>query len=358
MVGHLTPSANPTGIRPVEETSPQIHLEQRDEGGRPLPRSMAGQPRRAQRKSWFVLLLAVGLLQAPILAQAMVVDVGTPLEEGIETNFGGRSLLVEELTTTWCVSCAEIDPYLVGVADSHGSRIALMAYHPNDGQDAFAPEAAQHRIERLRANNADLPGTPTFMVEGGFYRTGTDAWVDVQRDILDEEVTRQTYTKLKFTIQQQGTMITASISGFEGHASNGSQLTFLLLEHGKEVPKDTINPGEATRDRVVIGTSECLIANNSVTTTLGLVEATASTGCTSDFSIQFEALDSFSVVLIHEQAYNSLEQREDLGSFGALEFAYRGRSVDDAWNPVWIVLATAVATGLLIFQKRETKDDK
>jgi hypothetical protein len=153
-------------------------------------------------------------------------------------------------------------------------------------------------------------------------------------------------------------MITASISGFEGHASNGSQLTFLLLEHGKAVPKDTINPGEATRDRVVIGTSECLIANNSVTTTLGLVEATASTACTSDFSIQFEALDSFSVVLIHEQAFSSLEQREDLGSFGALEFAYRGRSVDDAWNPVWIVLATAVATGLLIFQKRETKDGK
>ena len=98
----MTPSANPTGIRPVEETSPQIHLEQRDEGGRPLPRSMAGQPRRAQRKSWFVLLLAVGLLQAPILAQAMVVDVGTPLEEGIETNFGkylGKMDIISSLAT-------------------------------------------------------------------------------------------------------------------------------------------------------------------------------------------------------------------------------------------------------------------
>ena len=84
-----------------------------------------------------VLLLAVGLLQAPIFAQAVVVDLGTSLEEGIETNLGGRSLIVEELTTTWCVSCAEIDPYLMNVADAHASRIALLAYHPDDGVDAF-----------------------------------------------------------------------------------------------------------------------------------------------------------------------------------------------------------------------------
>ena len=43
---------------------------------------------------------------------------------------GGQSLLVEELTATWCSSCTEIDPYLHQVADSHGSRISIVSYHP------------------------------------------------------------------------------------------------------------------------------------------------------------------------------------------------------------------------------------
>jgi thiol-disulfide isomerase/thioredoxin len=136
---------------------------------------MAEQRKQPTRQGGlWVLLLAVALLQTPVMAQALVVDPSTSLESGIETKLRGQSLLIEELTTTWCTSCAEIDPYLVGVADAHGSRITMVAYHPNDGEDAFAPEAAQHRIERLRSVNPDLPGTPTFMVEGGAYRTGTD----------------------------------------------------------------------------------------------------------------------------------------------------------------------------------------
>ena len=128
------------------------------------------------------------------------------------------------------------------------SRIAMVAYHPNDGEDAFAPEAAQHRIERLRSVNPDLPGTPTFIVEGGAYRTGTDAWGDVQGDILDEEVLRQDHTKLQLSVQREGDVITASLVTFEGRSLNASQLTFLVLEHGKSVPEEAINPGKAYRE--------------------------------------------------------------------------------------------------------------
>ena len=112
---------NPGCFRPVQETSPQNPGEQRDEGGRPRRQAMAEQPRQPPRQGGlWVLLLAVALLQTPVMAQALVVDPSTSLESGIETNLRGQSLLIEELTATWCTSCAEIDPYLVGVADAHG----------------------------------------------------------------------------------------------------------------------------------------------------------------------------------------------------------------------------------------------
>ena len=325
--------------------------EARDEGGPHPPRSMAGVKVSGVRPSgWFVLLLTVGLLQAPILAQAIVVQPSTSLADGIDTEMGGRSLLVEELTTTWCKSCAEIDPYLMGVADAHGSRIALAAYHPNDGEDAFSPPAAEHRIDRLRSVNPDLPGTPSFLVEGRAYHTGTDAWVDVQRDILDEEVNRQTFTQLQFSVKSQGETITATLLNFNGHGMNTSQLTFMVLEHGKAVPKNS--PGEATRDRVVIATAECEVGAGQVTTSINLIAARAPTDCLTDFTIEFTALASFSVILLHENTAGSITTNQDLGTYGAVEFAFRDRDEAEAWSPAWVVLGGAAVIGLLVFRKK------
>ena len=99
--------------------------------------------------AFFALLILVfsGLASNP--AMAVVIDPSNGLDEAEITEKMGRTLLIEEVTTTWCPTCADIDPYLKGVADAHGSRIAMVAYHPTDGEDAFQPEAAQHGIERL-----------------------------------------------------------------------------------------------------------------------------------------------------------------------------------------------------------------
>ena len=79
----------------------------------------------------YVAVLLVGLL-CSFSGQGLVVDQEETFEEAVSTSGGGRSLLVEEITATWCPTCAEIDPELVQVADSHGSRIAMVALHPTD----------------------------------------------------------------------------------------------------------------------------------------------------------------------------------------------------------------------------------
>ena len=100
-------------------------------------------------------------------AQAMVVELTTTFEEPVSVH-GGRTMMVEEITATWCPSCAEIDPQLEQVADSHGSRVALVALHPSDGEDAFQPEASQYRIDRLRRSNSEAgTSTPPFSLREG-----------------------------------------------------------------------------------------------------------------------------------------------------------------------------------------------
>jgi len=111
------------------------------------------------------LCVAVAFMVATLSVQATVVNLSTSFEQPVATEGGGRTLLVEEITATWCPSCAEIDPELLQVADSHGSRIALVALHPSDGEDAFQPAAAQPRIERLNLSNpGGAQSTPTIVV--------------------------------------------------------------------------------------------------------------------------------------------------------------------------------------------------
>ena len=123
--------------------------------------------------AFFALLILVfsGLASNP--AMAVVIDPSNGLDEVEITEKMGRTLLIEEVTTT-SVRRADIDPYLKGVADAHGSRIAMVAYHPTDGEDAFQPEAAQHRIERLELN-MEIRSHHHIFVEGMNPRTGVDA---------------------------------------------------------------------------------------------------------------------------------------------------------------------------------------
>ena len=310
--------------------------------------------------AFFALLMLVCSSLTSIPAMAVVIDPSNGLDEVEITEKMGRTLLIEEVTTTWCPTCADIDPYLKGVADAHGSRIAMVAYHPTDGEDAFQPEAAQHRIERLGIEHGNSLSSPTFFVEGMNPRTGIDAWSDVQRDILNAETGRQDTSTLQFEVVRNGTEITAKVLSFDSPEMNlsGTQLTFLVLEHDKEVPEDSINPGGKTRDRVLVATSECTIENSSIDVNIGLHEASVSQSCDVDFSITFEQMEQFSIILVHE---NTLEQIHDkdasLGTYGSVEFAYRTReSNEQSWPLLSGMIALAFTGGIWAILPR--KDQK
>ena len=161
---------------------------------------------------------------------------------------GGRTILVEEITATWCQSCTEIDPYLEEVSQSHGSRIALIALHPNDGVDVFSSEASEARIDRLALSHDNYTGTPSFSVNGLYYQEGPQSWPMVQREILDEETKRSDYQEISVDIQETGNFIQLNIATSE--ITVDQQITVMLLAHQKQLP-DGDFPGGQTRDRVL-----------------------------------------------------------------------------------------------------------
>jgi thiol-disulfide isomerase/thioredoxin len=272
------------------------------------------------RFSAFVILSVMMIAVQMPIATSYSADSQTQMD----TISGGRSILIEEYTATWCPSCAEIDPYLMDFANTHGSRIAMVAYHPSDDVDAFEPLAAQNRISRLQITHPDLASTPTFIVEDGALRIGPDSWPDVNSDILNEEVKRQSYTHLKLDIQQDNDTWTATAKIIENETIDNGQLTIMIIQHQKIVPDGFDNPGDETRDRVLIAIAECDIASSSIISNIELLSAQTTT-CVDDFSVTFSPENEFfSVLLIHEPTTSQLENGTT-GTFGVVE--YKSNSV-------------------------------
>ena len=305
---------------------------------------------------FFISVLICVILFTPS-SSALIVDASEKWNETYLVE-GGRSLLVEELSATWCESCAEIDPYLMEVADSHGSRIAMVTYHPSDGVDAFQPLAAKHRIERLSITHPGIGSTPTFIVDGGQQRIGPQSWPDVQKDILSKEVTNLKPSRLSFEISKNNNeTFTASIKSFSDHDNgvNKSQLTFMLVKHSLAVPEGFDNPGGKYRDRVVHGLVECNLQNNSITYSSGFLYSNIDdNSCQSGFSVTSELEDEFSVLLLHEKVYQNLSSEEPSSTYGVVEFAFRNLESDESWDNLLIILIGFTVIGFLwiYFEKR------
>ena len=210
------------------------------------------------------------LIATLVLALCLTSTTAVIAEESIEEHHLLRTVLVEERTAIWCPSCAEIDPELSMVARSHGTRTAIVGIHIGD---EFENNASLARIEYQMLTDDSNYGTPTFFVDGIKTAEGYDAWSDVQKRILSQESLRQAPEKAAMRLIGQEVEITPPAYG---------QITIMILEHDKKVPVDAENPGEDTRDRVLIGMKVLDSQNN--TTTYG----------------DLQLPESWSVIMIHE----------------------------------------------------------
>ena len=237
----------------------------------------------------------------------------TVLAEGtIEEHWLKRTILVEERTAIWCPSCAEIDPELLLVAKSHGARTAIVGLHVND---EFENEASIARIQYQMQQDDTNYGTPTFFVDGMKTAEGYDAWSDVQKRILSQESVRQSPEEIAMSLVDEEIIVPTPEFG---------QLTIMVLEHGKNVPSDADNPGDDTRDRVLIG-----------------MKTVNSSGNISTYG-ELELPDEYSVILVHEP-------EEGGEPFGVVEISNRDWETTEDHNLFHIMWICVFLGALLVF---------
>ncbi|MBT4066686.1 MAG: thioredoxin family protein [Euryarchaeota archaeon] len=252
------------------------------------------------------------ILAVLILALCLSSITTAIAEESVEQHWLKRTVLVEERTAIWCPSCAEIDPELSMVARSHGARTAIVGLHIDD---AFENNASRARIEYQMQNDETNYGTPTFFVDGVKAAEGYDSWADVQKKILSQESNRQAPEDIALSLVDGEFAIPTPANG---------QLTLMVLEHGKVVPASADNPGEDTRDRVLIGMK--VIDSGSNITIYG----------------DLELPEVWSVILIHEPV-------EGGEPYGVVEISNQVLQEDADDNLLQILAICIFLGGLLVF---------
>ncbi len=257
---------------------------------------------------------------------------------------GGYSILVEEYTQTWCQRCAEIDPDLGIVAEEHANRIAMVSYHNDDGVDAFGPEAAQHRLERLKIQHGDPTGYPSFVVNNGELREDVVSWPDVQSDILKAESNQRHFTNLMVTVESNESHLT--VKAIPAHSSsddNDTQYTIMFVQHKKAVGEAFENPGESHRDRVLVGLAEFPMKGPQI-----------AIGTTIDApmvaSYPTNGLEEWSVIVIHEYTSSALQNRSTMNSqpLGVVQISMQSSVLDDTGElPLMLPIMIFLAVGML-----------
>ena len=96
---------------------------------------------------------------------------------------------------------------------------------------------------------------------------------------------------------------------------------------------------------------------SAIAVSVGLLRAESSLGCDQDFEITFTAKTEYSILLIHENTEDAISNHNaSLGTYGAVEFAYRSRDISQSWSPTHLILLLAAGAGVAAILPRKDQD--
>ncbi len=178
-------------------------------------------------------------LLAMLFMIAIILPISTMAQTSQEASFSSSgsaaTVLIEEHTATYCITCAEIDPMLLTFLEDNGNRAIRIAMHPL-GEDPLGSNISSHR---MTLHGGELSVTPTFVMDGRVVSQGFVDRIDMQMNLRSSEITKEGVLSIKGEVDvNQNTLRVTSpglVLGADEH------LTIFIVE--REV---SLKPGTAS----------------------------------------------------------------------------------------------------------------
>ena len=203
-----------------------------------------------KRRILSTIMLSVVLLSLSPTSSALILPANTFPIEGVYSEEGGTTILMEEYTATWCDVCKLTDPALKEISEANEDRIALIALHPLDGTDSVANIASAQRISQTALSESIM--TPSFLFDSELEREGALELIDIQSELLEAENNRRSHSKLKLNVSITNTIdISLELNG-EYNLSD-TVLTIMITENNVKGNSALSLDDVETYDRVLKG---------------------------------------------------------------------------------------------------------
>ena len=178
-------------------------------------------------------------LLAMLFVLAIMVPISTMAQTSQEISFSSNgsaaTVLIEEHTSTYCTTCAEIDPMLLNFLEDNGNRAIRIAMHPL-GEDPLGSDISSHR---LAFHGGELAVTPTFVMDGRVVSQGFVDRMDMQMNLRSSEIAKEGVISIEGEVDVSQNSIHVSSPGLDLHVEE--RLTIFIVE--REV---SLEPGTAS----------------------------------------------------------------------------------------------------------------
>ena len=266
---------------------------------------------------------------------------------GKEEEDDGNVLLLEELTATWCVFCAQIDPQIVELQEVHAQRLITVTIHPPPGEvsDPLFNEAMRLRYQYL---GIEATRTPSFWLNGDFYGEGVVDVGELSSQVMAEEARSTSNSKMSMSSLTDGDSVTISLQVLETDENrNDTRVTIMMVENIVELRKGLASNGQTIFNNVLLNSISIELDDEESEPELGGIGWTINKNIHSPNGVEIELEfnqtmdDDVFFIAIHEGINEST-------TFGVVDTMATAQGVDEEsglW--VWAIVAS-FAFGIII----------